>query len=93
MKEVDVNQPEQESRTKLNDLIQRIHKYTIVKSLRSDFNTELPPQLADIGTILRQPMRIRGRLRTRKSIAEVQAKVKYVGGKVSTYLCVMGTYN
>ncbi|VDM21181.1 unnamed protein product [Hydatigera taeniaeformis] len=89
VKEVDVNQPEQESRTKLNDFIQRIHKYNIADSLRSDFNTELPPAMADIGTILRQPMRIKGRSRTRKPIAEVHAKVKYVGGKISDALCVL----
>ncbi|KAL5109105.1 hypothetical protein TcWFU_006612 [Taenia crassiceps] len=89
VKEVDFNQPEQESRAKLNEFIQRIHKYTIVDSLRHDLNAELPPALADIGTILRQPMRIKGRSRTRKPIAEVHAKVKYVGGKISDALCVL----
>ncbi|KAL5970829.1 Pleckstrin homology domain-containing family G member 5 [Taenia solium] len=89
VKEVDVNQPEQESGTKMNDFIQRIHKYAIVDSLRSDFNTELPMPLADIGTFLRQPMRIKGRSRTRKPIAEVRVKVKYAGGKISDALCVL----
>lgn len=82
MKEVNFNQPEDEAKTKLGDFIQRIRKYSFADSVRSDFNIELPVVSADIGSILRQPMRMNGRSRTRKPIAEVQAKVKHVGGKV-----------
>nr|CDS19955.1 DH domain containing protein [Echinococcus granulosus] len=89
VKEVDVNQPKEESRTKLNEFIQRIHKYTTTDSIRSELNMELPAGSADIRSILRQPMRINGRLRTRKPIAEVQAKVKYTGGKISNALCML----
>ena len=87
MKEVNFNQPEEEARTKLNNFIKRIGKYSFADSVRSDFNTELSMVSTDIGSILRQPMRINGRSRTRKPIAEVQAKVKHVEGKVSKLAC------
>ncbi|KAM7535000.1 hypothetical protein Aperf_G00000098777 [Anoplocephala perfoliata] len=89
VKEADINQPEQEARSKLDEFIQRIHKYTFAETVRSLFGLELPAVSADIGTILRQPMRINGRSHTRKPIAEVQAKVKSLGGKVSSALCVL----
>ncbi|VDN98392.1 unnamed protein product [Rodentolepis nana] len=89
VKEVDINQPEQEARAKLNDFILRIHKYTFADTVRSDLDVEVPVLSTDIGNILRQPMKINGRTHTRKPIAEVQAKVKYIGGKVSDALCVL----
>ncbi|VUZ47507.1 unnamed protein product [Hymenolepis diminuta] len=89
VKEVNANQPEQEARAKLNDFIQRIHKYTFADTIRSDFGVEISAVSTDIVSILRQPMRVNGRTHSRKPIAEVQAKVKYVGGKVSDALCVL----
>nr|CDS28959.2 hypothetical transcript [Hymenolepis microstoma] len=91
VKEVDINQPEQEARAKLNDFILRIHKYTFADTIRSDLDVEIPVLFTDIGSILRQPMKVSGRIHTRKPIAEVQAKVKYIGGKVSDALCVLLT--
>ncbi|KAM3177645.1 hypothetical protein ACTXT7_004126 [Hymenolepis weldensis] len=84
VKEVNANQPEQEARAKLNDFVQRIHKYTFADTIRSDFGVEISAVSTDIVSILRQPMRVNGQTHSRKPIAEVQAKVKYVGGKLYT---------
>uniref|UniRef100_A0A5K3F905 DH domain-containing protein n=1 Tax=Mesocestoides corti TaxID=53468 RepID=A0A5K3F905_MESCO len=91
VREVDFNHNKQDAATKLSSFIKRISKYAYAETVRSDFNVDLPFGSTDIVQMLQRPMKLDGRHCTREPIAEVQAKVKCLGGKVSDALCVLLT--
>lgn len=93
VREVDCNQPDQESLTSLELLIQRFANYDYPKAVRSKLGVDVPNSIEGIVALLRRPTAIEGRAKTRRAITEVHARVKYLGGRVcSQNICIFRIY-
>ncbi|VDN10458.1 unnamed protein product [Dibothriocephalus latus] len=81
VKEIENGIPEQEAKIELEKFLERIERYSYLKSLPDGLHS-CADGLAELKARLRQPVTVGCKTKYRKPLAELSAKVQFSNGKV-----------